>query len=124
VIIYISLRKNPILSGERLVDAQTSFGQYGEPVVSFMFDSIGARIFGEFTSKNVGQRLAIVFDDKVLSSPAINTAILGGSGIIQGNFTIQSATELALMMRSGALPAKLDILEEKIIGPGLGRGVY
>lgn len=112
--------KNPAIMGDRLVDAQVSFGQYGEPMVSFSFDSVGTRLFAELTSKNIGNMIAIVFDGQVLSAPVVNVAILGGSGVIQGNFSMESATELALMMRSGSLPTKLEVLEERIIGPGLG----
>lgn len=118
--VHYIVEKNPAIIGDRLVDAQVSFGQYGEPMVSFSFDSVGTRLFAELTSKNIGKMIAIVFDGQVLSAPVVNVAILGGSGVIQGNFSMESATELALMMRSGSLPTKLDVLEERIIGPGLG----
>src|SRR3546814_323223 len=102
-----------------LVDAQTTIDQ-GRPVVSFRFDSIGARRFGDVTRRNVGQPFAIVLDGKVISAPVIREPILGGSGIISGNFTSESARELALLLRTGALPVPLTILEERTVGPGLG----
>lgn len=112
-----------LLGGERLTQAQATFGQQGGgrgAVVSFTFDSTGGRIFGEFTQQNVGERLAIVLDDEVISAPRVQSAILGGSGIITGNFTFQEAEDLALLLRAGALPAPLVILEERTVGPGLG----
>ncbi len=115
---YVISRK-PAVSGEHLVDAQPSF-QEGEPVVSFKFDSIGGKKFGEATKNNIHERLAIVLDNEVISAPEIQTAILGGSGIISGNFTVKSANDLALLLRSGALPAPLEVLEERTVGAGLG----
>jgi preprotein translocase subunit SecD len=108
-----------IVSGERLVDAQATF-QDGQPIVSFRFDAAGGRKFGEVTSENVGVRLAIVLDNEVVSAPRIQSAILGGSGIITGRFTVQETVDLALVLRAGALPAPLNILEERTVGPGLG----
>jgi len=90
-------------------------------VVSFKFDSVGARKFGDATSKNVGKRFAIVLDNKIISAPVIKDAILGGSGIISGNFTVESARDLALLLRAGALPAPLTVIEERTVGPGLGQ---
>jgi len=115
------LKKRVVVSGENLVDAQPSFDQDNRPAVSFRFDAVGARKFGQTTQENVGRLFAIVLDDKVISAPRIQTAILGGSGIITGNFTTQSAQDLALLLRAGALPAPLQILEERTVGPGLGR---
>lgn len=115
----ISLEKRPILTGEQLVNAGTSF-EHGLPAVSFKFNSQGARKFGDVTAANVGKRFAIVLDNKVISAPVIREPILGGSGIISGNFTVESANELALLLRAGALPAPLQILEERSIGPSLG----
>jgi preprotein translocase subunit SecD len=89
-------------------------------VVSFRFDSVGARKFGDITKEHTGELLAIVLDDQVISSPRINEPILGGNGIISGNFTVQSASELAILLRAGALPAPLDIVEERTVGPDLG----
>ena len=108
-----------VVSGERLVDAQPQF-QDGQPIVSFRFDAQGGQIFGRVTSENINRRLAIVLDDKVVSAPNIQSAILGGSGIITGRFTVQETSDLALVLRAGALPAPLTILEERTVGPGLG----
>lgn len=116
---YVIERK-PAVGGEHLTDSQPSFGEGGEPVVSFTFDSMGGKKFAEVTQNNVGNRLAVVLDDEVITAPNINGAITGGKGVITGNFTVQSANELAMMLRSGALPAKLEILEERTVGAGLG----
>jgi preprotein translocase subunit SecD len=113
------VRKRVVVSGDMLVDAQTTFDQ-GQPVVSFRFDSQGGRKFGEATKNNVGNQLAIVLDGKVVSAPVIRAAIMGGNGIISGNFTVQKANDLALLLRAGALPAPLKILEERSVGPDLG----
>lgn len=113
------IRRRVMVSGENLVDAQPSFDQ-GRPIVSFRFDSVGGQRFGQATSENVGKRMAIVLDDKVISAPVIETPILGGSGIIRGRFTVQEVQDLALLLRAGALPAPLKILEERTVGPGLG----
>ncbi len=113
------VRRNVEVGGERLTNAQPSF-QDGQPVVSFTFDSVGARVFGELTQQNVGERLAIVLDNRVVSAPRIQSPILGGSGIITGQFTVQGVQDLALLLRAGALPAPLTILEERTVGPGLG----
>ncbi|MAU41891.1 MAG: protein translocase subunit SecD [Kordiimonas sp.] len=111
--------KRIVISGENLVDAQPSF-QNNEPVVSFRFDNVGAKRFADVTRKNVGKPFAIVLDNKVISAPRINEPIMGGSGIISGNFTIESANELSILLRAGALPAPLTILEERTVGPDLG----
>ena len=108
------------VGGENLIDAQATF-QDNRPVVSFRFDTLGARKFGQTTKESVGQLLAIVLDNKVISAPRINEPILGGSGIISGQFSVQEARDLALLLRAGALPAPLTILEERTVGPGLGR---
>lgn len=108
------------LSGDMLTDASASFDESNQPVVSFQFDTEGARRFGTITSKNIGQLFAIVLDDKVITAPRIKDAILGGNGIIYGNFTPESAKELALLLRAGALPAPLTIIEERTVGPSLG----
>ncbi|EKV31397.1 Protein-export membrane protein SecD [Caenispirillum salinarum AK4] len=107
------------VSGDRLTDAQPSF-QNGQPVVSFRFDAAGARQFGNVTTDNVGRQLAIVLDNKVISAPRINEPIIGGSGVITGQFSVQEAQDLALLLRAGALPAPLTVLEERTVGPGLG----
>ncbi|HWA47167.1 MAG TPA: protein translocase subunit SecD [Dongiaceae bacterium] len=116
----LPLQKRILLSGENLIDAQQSFDQSSLPVVSFKFDSVGARKFGDATSKNVGKRFAIVLDNKIISAPVIKDAILGGQGIISGNFTVESARDLALLLRAGALPAPLTVIEERTVGADLG----
>ncbi|WP_297103628.1 protein translocase subunit SecD [uncultured Devosia sp.] len=109
------------LGGESLSDAQPSFDQQrGIPVVSFRFDTRGAITFGEITSANVGQRFAIVLDNTVITAPVIQQPITGGSGQISGNFTTASANDLAVLLRAGALPASLDVVEERSVGPSLG----
>jgi preprotein translocase subunit SecD len=107
------------VDGANLIDAQPTV-QEARPVVSFRFDSVGARRFGEVTRQNVGHLFAIVLDDKVISAPVIREPILAGSGIISGNFTVQSARDLAILLRAGALPAPLKILEERTVGAELG----
>jgi len=109
------------LGGESLVDSQPSFDpQTSQPIVTFRFDTRGAITFGEITSENVGRRFAIVLDNEVITAPVINSAITGGSGQIQGSFTAESANDLAVLLRAGALPATLDIIEERSVGPSLG----
>jgi len=114
------IEKRIRLTGQNLVDAQPTF-QDGQPVVSFRFDSRGASVFGKITSDNVGKLFAIVLDDKVITAPRIESPILGGSGIIRGSFTVQSAKDLAILLRAGALPASMIYLEERSVGPGLGQ---
>ena len=113
------VKKRIIVSGDTLTNAAATF-QDGQPVVSFTFDSIGAKRFGDATRDNVGRLFAIVLDNKVISAPVIREPILGGSGVISGRFTVQQAQDLALLLRAGALPAPLTILEERSVGPGLG----
>ena len=118
----VNVSKRIIVSGENLVDAQPRMdNQTNETVVTFDFDRLGAKRFGRATTKGVGKRLAIVLDGKVISAPVIQEAIVAGSGQISGDFTFQSATDLALLLRSGALPAPLEIIEERTVGPGLGQ---
>ncbi len=115
------VRRKVEVGGERLTNAQpTVSSQSNQPVVSFTFDSVGARVFGDLTQQNVGERLAIVLDNRVVSAPRIQSPILGGSGIITGQFTFQEVQDLSLLLRAGALPAPLAILEERTVGPGLG----
>ncbi len=118
----LNISKRIIMSGENLIDAQPNFNnQSNEPAVSFTLDRLGAQKFGRATTDNVGQRLAIVLDGKIISAPTINEAITSGSGIITGNFSFQEATDLALLLRSGALPTPLDVVEERTVGPDLGK---
>ena len=115
---YVVNRK-VLVSGEHLVDAQPTFRD-GQPVVSFRFDTAGAKRFGRATTENVGRPFAIVLDGKVISAPVIREPITGGAGEISGNFTVRTANDLALLLRAGALPAPLVVLEERTVGPGLG----
>ncbi|MBT5243306.1 MAG: protein translocase subunit SecD [Rhodospirillaceae bacterium] len=113
------LKKKVMLSGDTLIDSQPTF-QDNQPVVSFRFDTVGGKRFGKVTTDNVNKLFAIVLDSKVISAPVIREPILGGTGVISGNFTVQGAQDLALLLRAGALPAPLTILEERSVGPGLG----
>ena len=114
--------KRIILSGDNLLDAQPRMNnQDNETVVSFTLDRVGAKRFGKATSKNIGKQLAIVLDGKIISAPVIRDTIASGSGQISGGFTFQSATDLALLLRSGALPAPLNSIEERTVGPDLGQ---
>ena len=117
----LSVNKRIIMSGDNLINAQPNFNSRdNETIVNFTLDRVGAKKFGRITSENVGKRLAIILDNKIISAPTIREAILGGNGQISGNFTFQSATDLALLLRSGALPAPLNIIEERTVGPDLG----
>jgi len=114
--------KKIVMSGENLIDAQPRIdNQSNEPIVSFTLDRLGSQKFGRATTKNVGKRLAIVLDKKIISAPSVREPITGGSGTISGNFTFQEATDLALLLRSGALPTPLNIVEERTVGPDLGK---
>jgi preprotein translocase subunit SecD len=116
------IEKQVLVSGEDLVDAQPGFSQQtSEPIVTFRFNSNGARRFADVTRNNVGRPFAIVLDNEVISAPVIREPILQGSGQISGNFTVQSANDLAILLRAGALPAPLTIIEERTVGPGLGQ---
>ena len=117
----LKISKRIVMSGENLIDAQPSIqNQQNEPTVSFTLDRLGAQKFGRATTDNVGKRLAIVLDGKIISAPNINEPITSGNGMISGNFTFQEATDLALLLRSGALPTPLNIVEERTVGPDLG----
>jgi preprotein translocase subunit SecD len=111
-----------LVSGGDLTDAQPGFDQRsGEPIVSFRFNTSGSRKFAQATSENVGQPFAIVLDNEVISAPVIREPITGGSGQISGSFTVQAANDLSILLRAGALPAPLTIIEERTVGPGLGQ---
>ncbi|MGY3615400.1 protein translocase subunit SecD [Bradyrhizobium sp. USDA 10063] len=116
------IKKQVLVSGGDLTDAQPGFDQRtGEPIVSFRFNTSGARKFAQATTENVGQPFAIVLDNEVISAPVIREPITGGQGQISGNFTVQSANDLAILLRAGALPAPLTVIEERTVGPGLGQ---
>src|SRR6195952_2044041 len=116
------IKKQVLVSGGDLTDAQPGFDQRsGEPIVSFRFNTSGSRKFAQATSENVGQPFAIVLDNEVISAPVIREPITGGSGQISGSFTVQAANDLSILLRAGALPAPLTIIEERTVGPGLGQ---
>jgi preprotein translocase subunit SecD len=116
------VKKQVLVSGGELTDAQPGFDQRsGEPIVSFRFNTSGSRKFAQATSENVGQPFAIVLDNKVISAPVIREPITGGSGQISGSFTVQQANDLAILLRAGALPAPLTVIEQRTVGPGLGQ---
>ncbi len=118
----LNVSKRIIISGDNLVDSQPRLDtQSNQPNVSFTLDRLGAQKFGKITTTNVGKRLAIVLDNRIISAPSIREPITGGQGSISGNFTFQEATDLALLLRSGALPTPLNIVEERTVGPDLGK---
>lgn len=117
---FYVLEAAPVVTGEDLVDAQPSFDQNGRPAVNFRFNPSGGRRFGDYTADNIGSPFAIVLDGEVISAPTIQSHISGGSGIITGNFSVEESTNLAVLLRAGALPAGLEFLEERTIGPELG----
>ena len=119
--VFYVLESAPVVTGEDLVDAQPAFDQNGRPAVNFRFNPTGARAFGDYTLENIGSPFAIVLDEEVISAPVIQSHIPGGSGIITGNFTIEESTTLAVLLRAGSLPAELEFLEERTIGPELGQ---
>ena len=114
------VKEIPILNGSQVIDAQVAFDQSNQAIINFTLNSTGARIFGEFTGKNVGKRLAVVLDGKVYSAPNIRERIGGGSGQISGGFTVSEAGNVAIALRSGALPATVTMLEKRSVGPSLG----
>ncbi len=117
----LNISKRILLSGDNLITAKPSFdNRNNETTVNFSLDRIGSKKFARATTNNVGKRLAIILDNKIMSAPVIKEPIVGGSGVITGDFTFQSATDLALLLRSGALPAPLTIIEERTVGPDLG----
>ncbi|MGO4704256.1 protein translocase subunit SecD [Microvirga sp. 2MCAF38] len=118
----VPVERRVIVEGGDLVDAQPAFdSRTNEPIVNFRFNIRGAQRFGQATTENVGRALAIVLDNEVISAPTIQTPITGGAGQISGRYTVQSATDLAVLLRAGALPAKLTVVEERTVGPGLGQ---
>jgi protein-export membrane protein SecD len=118
----LTVSKRVVISGDNLVDAQPQFdNQSNQPLVRFNLDRLGAQKFGRITTENVGRRLAIVLDNYVISAPNIREPITGGTGTISGGFSFQEATDLALLLRSGALPAPINIVEERTVGPDLGK---
>lgn len=118
---FLAVQTRALVTGEQLVSASQSFDENGAPAVSFRFNASGSTAFGEATASNVGRRFAIVLDDTIISAPRIRSPILGGSGIIEGGFSVQTANDLANMLNAGALPAELTPIEQRTVGPGLGR---
>ncbi|MFT6105971.1 MAG: preprotein translocase subunit SecD [Rickettsiales bacterium] len=114
-----SINKTPMLTGDLLIDANATFYE-GEPAVSFRFNYLGARKFAEITTNNIGRVFAVVLDGKIITAPKINSVIAGGTGVISGSFTADDANNLALLLRAGALPAPIKIMEERTVGPSLG----
>ncbi|MGR3466605.1 MAG: protein translocase subunit SecD [Shimia sp.] len=119
--VFYILERAAVVTGEDLTNAQPSFDQNGNPSVDFRFNTSGARVFGEYTSANIGNPFAVVLDDEVITAPVIQSAITGGSGQITGQFTVESSSELAILLRAGSLPAGLEFLEERTVGPELGQ---
>jgi preprotein translocase subunit SecD len=119
--VWYTVEEVPVVSGEDLTNAKGDFDQNGRPAVAFQFDVRGARAFGDYTAQNIGAPFAIVLDGKVISAPVIQSHIPGGSGIITGNFTVEEANRLAVLLSAGALPASMEFLEERTIGPDLGQ---
>ena len=119
--LFFLLKKRPVVSGENLTNAQPSFDENGLPAVSFNFNPSAALKFGNYTKDNIGSPFAIVLDDVVISAPTIRSHIPGGSGIITGNFSVDESNRLAILLRSGALPAEIEVLELRTIGPELGQ---
>ena len=117
---YIAVKKQSLVGGETLVSANLGRDKYNNAAVEFSFNKIGARKFAEATKANIGKRFAILLDNKVISAPVIESAITGGHGIISGNFTAETAQDLAVLLKAGALPAPLNVIEEKTVGPDLG----
>lgn len=116
----ILLKAIPVLDGEMLTDARAAYDQNGQPIINFTLNTQGGKIFGDFSGKNVGNRMAVVLDGKVYSAPVIRERIGGGSGQISGGFSVQEASDIAIALRSGALPAPITLLEKRSVGPSLG----
>ncbi len=118
---FLAVQRRALVTGEQLVNASQGFNEAGQPSVNFRFNTSGARAFGEATAANVGRRFAIVLDDVIISAPRIRSPIMGGSGMIDGGFTVQSASDLANMLNAGALPARLTPVEQRSVSAGLGQ---
>lgn len=118
---FFHIKREVVLSGDLLVDAQAGYDNSSQPVVNFRFNNIGGKKFADVTRENVGKPFAIVLDNEIITAPRINEPILGGSGMISGQFTTESANELAMLLRAGALPAPLKVVEERTVGPSLGQ---
>jgi preprotein translocase subunit SecD len=118
--VYYVVERRAVVTGDQLVDAQPSFDQNGQPAVSFRFNPSGGAAFGAYTAENIGNPFAIVLDNQVISAPVIQAHISGGSGIITGNFTPEESAQLAILLRAGALPAEITVLEQRTVGPELG----
>jgi len=116
----LAVQRRALITGDMLVDAQPGYSEYGQSVVNFRFDNLGARKFADITRQNIGKPFAIVLDDVIITAPVINSVIAGGSGQISGNFSVESANDLAVLLRAGALPAPLKVVEERTVGPSLG----
>ncbi|MFN3279193.1 MAG: protein translocase subunit SecD, partial [Paracoccus hibiscisoli] len=119
--LFYILEQSPVVTGEDLVDAMPGSDENGQPSVNFRFNPTGARAFGSYTSANIGQPFAIVLDNEVISAPVIRSAITGGSGQISGSMNFEEANQLSILLRAGALPAELEFLEERTVGPELGQ---
>lgn len=118
---FYEVEQTPVVTGDQLVDASAAMDQNNRPAVNFRFNAQGGRAFGLYTAENIGSPFAIVLDGEVVSAPTIQSHIPGGSGIITGRFTVEETTQLAVLLRSGALPAEMDFLEERTVGPELGQ---
>lgn len=118
---FYIVEQTPVVTGEDLTDAQPAFDQNNRPAVSFRFNPAGGRLFGDYTANNIGSPFAIVLDNEVISAPTIQSHIAGGSGIITGSFSVEESTNLAVLLRAGALPAEMTFLEERTVGPELGQ---
>jgi preprotein translocase subunit SecD len=118
--VYYVLERRAVVTGDQLVDSQPSFDQSGRPAVTFRFNPAGGAAFGAYTGENIGKPFAIVLDNEVISAPVIQAHIAGGSGIITGNFTPDESSRLAILLRAGALPAEITVLEQRTVGPELG----
>ena len=117
---YLAVKKQVMVSGESLVDAQATFSHTGQPAVSLKFNSVGARKFADMSAQNIKKQFAIILDDKIISAPVFQDIIPDGNGQISGHFTVKEANDLSLLLRAGALPAPLKVIEERTVGPSLG----